>query len=502
MTLRQARLYYNLVAANQRLQDKRHPMFEKNRVMRILGYVFVGFWALYLMMFGYFFYELFDGGAMEAFDMIDGGMVIFLLADFLLRFGLQDTPAHNIKPYKLLPIPTNFLLNVFLLRLGLQLYNLFWGFFFVPFALFAVVKFYGFMGMISYLFGWWLVFVFNGYIYLISRYFVNKHVASAVVPVAVYVALIYFGIIFDDRHKWLFDACVWLGRQFTGMSDVAYLSILAACVPVYIINYRLQHKAIYQEISRTEAVEMVRTREMHFFDRFGEIGEYLKLEVRSMRRNGVIRKQFMTGFYCMIVFNGLYAFTNLYDGSSFWQTYICIYCFACLCTMTLTCIMCAEGNYIDGLMSRKESVLSLLKAKYYFNCVWLLIPMLFCLMPVSQGKIGWLDMFGCMFFTSGVVMPFLFQLAVYNDSTIRLSEKTTRSGQSTKTQMIFSSAALFVPMILKTVLMEILPGSTSSLIMLVIGLVGTLAHPLWLRNIYRRFMARRYEIMDGFRNSK
>jgi hypothetical protein len=154
-------------------------------------------------------------------------------------------------------------------------------------------------------------------------------------------------------------------------------------------------------------------------------------------------------------------------------------------------------------MSRHESVLSLLKAKYYFNCLMLIFPMLFALLPIFNGKVLWVEALACAFFTMGCVFPFLFQLAVYNKSTLHLNQKVTRSNsRSSKTQIIFSFAALFVPMFIMYALIALLDTATASWILLGLGLAGFLLNPVWLRNIYRRFMFRRYDNMDGFRTSR
>ncbi|MBQ9641442.1 MAG: hypothetical protein IJV06_07765 [Bacteroidaceae bacterium] len=500
MNLQQAKTFYVLLSRNQRLRDRRHPMFEKNMAMRVFGYIFVAFWAVYLMMLGFVSYQMFDGGAMEAFDVVDGGMIFILALDFLLRFFMQETPAQDIKPYKLVPIPTRFLLNVFLLRMGLRIYNFFWFFFLIPFGLFAVVKYYGFIGLLSYLLGWWFLFVVNSYWYLLCRTFVNRNVYFFLVPLLVYAVLIFFGIF--GSQPWLFNASVWVGRLFVTCSPLMYGLFFAVVTPLFLLNRKLQKASIYAEISKAEKVVKVKSREMHALDRFGEVGEYLKLEIKSTMRNSVIRKQFLTGFYCMLLFCLLFAFTDVYDTVPFMRIYICVYCFSCIGVMTLTVIMCAEGNYIDGLMSRKESILSLLKAKYYFNCALMLVPLLISLFPIVKGKMTVIDALGCMFFTSGMVMPFLFQLAAYNDSTINLNQRLTKGGHSTKAQMLFSSVALFLPMLVMYALVSFWDEQTASLTMMVIGIVGTALHPLWLRNIYGRFMKRRHAIMDGFRNSR
>lgn len=477
-------------------------MFEKNRAMKIFGYFFIAFWAFYLMVIGVSMFYAFDGSALESFDWIDGGMIFFLTIDFFTRFGMQETPAQNIKQYKLLNIPTNFLLNTFLLRMGLQAYNFFWAFFFVPFGVLAIPHFYGISGLFGFLMGWWLMFVVNSYWYLFWRTLMNRNMLTVIIPVLLYAAVIYFGIFYDEHNQWLFQSTLQLIRYFIEWKAVAFLIFFALAIPLFVINHHLQKAAIYVEISKTEQVKKVKTNNMTYLDKFGAIGEYLKLEIKSTMRNMVVRKSFITGCVMMLLLCSIFSFTDVYDSMPFMRVFICVYCFACLGVMTLTTIMCAEGNYIDGLMVRKETVLQLLKAKYYFHCTMLVIPMLFSLMPIIQGKITFEMALGCLLFVSGGVFPFLFQLAAYNDSAIHLNDKLTQAGRDTKVQMLMSFAALFVPMFIMYALVELLGDEIGSICMVIIGAIGTALHPLWLRNIYNRFMKKRHKIMDGFRNSR
>ncbi len=502
MEFSRVRLLYKLISHNQRLQARRHPMFEKKMVMKILSYIFIAFWAVYLVMLGFAAYSYFEGSALEAFDWIDGGMIWFLIVDFLSRFAMQETPAQNIKQYKLHNIPTGFLLHTFLLRMGLQPYNLFWAFFFVPFGLLSIPHFYGITGFFGFIIGWWLMYVLNSYWYLLWRTLLNRNFFFIVIPVITYAALAYFGIFFDTDSQWLFQGTVRLMRGFCQWNPMCWLLFVADVVRLYIVNFRLQKVAIYVEIAKTEVVKQFKTHNMTFLDRFGVIGEYFKLELKSTVRNLVVRKQFITGALFILMLCGLFSFSDIYDEFPFMRVFICMYCFTCLGVMTLTMVMCAEGNYIDGLMVRKETVLSLLKAKYYFQCMILIVPLLFSIMPIMEGKITWLTALGCMLFTSGAVFPFIFQLAVYNDMTIHLNEKLTKTGRDTKVQMLMAGGALFLPMLVMYALVECFDDSIASILMLSIGLIGTVLHPLWLRDIYKRFMKRRYANMDGFRNSR
>lgn len=56
------------------------------------------------------------------------------------------------------------------------------------------------------------------------------------------------------------------------------------------------------------------------------------------------------------------------------KNFITVYNFAIFGILFLLQIMSYEGNYIDGLMSRKESIYTLLRAKYILYSIGILIP--------------------------------------------------------------------------------------------------------------------------------
>lgn len=502
MGVRRAYRLYKLISQNQKISARRHPLMEQNSAMKFVVFLILGFWAIYLMCLGVAVSLAFRGSSREAFDWLDGGMVYILVADFFLRFTFQETPAQEIKPYKLLPIPQRLLLHVFLVRIGFRPYNLFGMFFLIPFALFSVVGFWGFTGLVTYLAGWILMFVANSYWYLLWRTLILRQLLYALCPLAIYAGLIYFGLYFDDGNPWLFNACALLGRGFCQGDIASYAVPVAVVVLLFPINYKMQERSVYLEIAKSEQTSHVRPTMMGWLGWLGIIGEFIKLEVKSTMRNKTVRKSFLFGVVYMLVFCNVFAFTDLYDEIPFMRTFIFVYSFSCLGTMTLTNILCVEGNYMDLLMSRKESILSLLKAKYYFNCLLLLIPMLFTIMPIVQQKVLVIEALAYAMFTMGCVFPFLFQLAVYNTSTMPMNNKITQTNRSTKTQLIYSTVALSAPLLLMYLLVVVFSTEVASGIMLVFGLGGFIANPLWLRNIYQRLMARRYKNLEKFRQSR
>lgn len=491
---------YQLVKANQKLADKRHPMLEKNKAMKVFTGIFVAFWVCYLLIFAFIFGSFCRNT--PTYNPINGGILIFLILDFFTRFMMQETPAQEIKPYKLLPIKQNSLIGIFLVRIGLKAYNLFFLSFFVPFGMFTVLfaaNNYGLSGFISYIIMIWLLFVLNSYWYLFWRSLINHNWLWVVAPVAIYAALLGFGFILDT---WLFDFSKNVMHEVACLNCLPMLCTLGIIAILFYVNLYFQRKFIYFEIAKVEKVKKVKSSEMSFLNRFGIVGEYLKLEIKSIQRNKTVKKQFLTGVFATLMLCSLYAFTGVYDNQPFMKVFICMYCFACLAVIKETSIMCPEGNYIDCLMNQKESILLLLKAKYYFDLIMMIIPLLIIIMPIAQGKTTILEALGCMTFAAGIILPFLYQLAIYNNSTMKLNDVLTKSGQNNKMQIICSLVALFLPMIIMYSLIVAFGNNIGSLVIFVIGIVGIALHPWWLRNIYERLMKRRYENMSNFRATR
>ena len=94
---------------------------------------------------------------------------------------------------------------------------------------------------------------------------------------------------------------------------------------MFLINRRHQRICIYDEISNTDKEGLIKTSEMSWLNKYGSIGEFLKLEIKSTKRNKVVRKSFLVGLACVLMFCLLFAFTDVYDNSQFMEVFICIY---------------------------------------------------------------------------------------------------------------------------------------------------------------------------------
>lgn len=498
--LRKGRALGKLLRQHEKLKDRRHPMFERNRFMKFLMYFMLVYYAGCLLMLGFTLPipmgQVYHGVA--GFHVLDGWFFILIIIDFWVRFILQETPANLTRPYSLLPISKNYLMRRYLRRAGLSIGNLAWAFFLVPFAFMSVMPAMGFAGVMGWLVGWWLLFVMNSYIYLLIRALCTRKMWWIVLPILVHVGIVLLAIL--PEKNVLDMPCTNFMYGFAKWEFNSFLCVIALIVLFFRLNGRVQGAIVYDEVGKKEDIKVNNTRQYSFLNRFGIVGEYLKLEMKMKTRNRLIKTQFYTLLGCMLLLSALLYFSNIYDGV-FMTNFICLYDYIVPGMTTLITIMCHEGNYMDLLMSRKESILDLLTAKYYFHTALLLLPFTLLLPLMFIGKISiWMNL-GYLFLTAGVLYPIMFQMAAYNKETMQLNAKLGARA-SNGAQSVVTLLLMFLPIAFQHLSVSLLGDVWGYVVLIVLGAIGVIMHRRWLRFTYQRFMKKRYTNMEGFRATR
>jgi len=495
-------MVYSILRQHQKLANKRHPMFERNRFAKFITAIFIGVGLVYLILIGLLLPTFLHTIQPEskAYRLFNQGMPYLLMFDFYLRFLFQKIPVQEIKPYILLPIPKKRLLHFFLFRYGSRFYNLFWFALLIPFAFSTIYTLYGFSEAFGFLAGYWILFLVNNYWYLLCRTLINERLVFVFLPLILYGAFIAIEILFPENKLSTFTENI--GEGFISWNPFYWALLLFLLLSLYLTDFYIQQHYIYKELTKSDSTHLRHISEYGFLDRWGEIGEYIRLEIRLRTRNKAVRNQFQRGLICMFAFSMLLSFSNIYD-TGFMKNFICIYNFAVLGVITLIQIMNVEGNYLDGLISRKESILSLLKAKYYFNTMLLIIPLILCIPAIWTGKITILTTATYLFMTSGPIYAMLFQLAAYNNKTFPLNSQVTgKNASGNSFQSLLTGIIFFIPILLNNAFCWVWGEITGQFVLLMLGITLTLTHNWWLQNIYKRFMKRRYVNLDGFRNTR
>lgn len=483
------------VRKHQKLSNRRHPLFEQNQVAKVFVWLGFGFMGLYLLGIGTMLGWATRGGD---FAIIFGVMPFLLTIDFFMRFGMQQTPAMMIKPYVLQPLKKTRIIDCFLVQNLLTSGNFIWFALFLPYVFIAVCGGLPFWSGIAMLALLYLLILVNSQWYLLVRTLVNHKIWWWFLPALVYLG--FYGYAFIDVEKWF--------KHFTGFCEdygftwIGALVVILLGVVLFFINRRLQLHFVHEEISKQEKTQLKHVSQFTFLNRFGQIGEYLKIEIKSTMRNKTVKQRFIQGIFIITLLSLMLSFTDIYDGR-FSTNIWCLYCFVFFGAVNLVKIMGPEGNYIDLLMVHQENIYNLLRAKYYFYCAVLILPLLLLIPTVVSGRYSILMLLAYLFITSGPEYCILFQLAVYNKQSLPLNEKITTKGNfENSLQLIIELIVFFVPVALALTFTAIFGDTVGYTILIIIGLAFTLTHHLWLKHIYRRMMTRRYTNLEGFHTTR
>ena len=457
--------------------------------------------VIYLVMFAIVF--ALDANASHWFTAMEymvAQMPLVLIADFLARLMFQQTPSQLVKPYILLPVPRYVCIDSFILTSLLSWGNLLWFIMFVPFVLMSVCFSYGLLTSISFLILAYLIILCSSQFYLICRTLFNNNIIWWTLPIGTFLAIFLPWILRGYTAFLRFYAPIATGIEHGNI--IPHLGILAVLAVLIIINRRLQYVSVWQELGKQKVTKLKRVSEFSLFNRFDEVGEYLKLEIKLLMRNKNPRKTFLFAIVLVLLISMIIAFTSVYD-SQFMTNFWCFYCFAIFGGMLLIKAMSYEANYIETLFIHKENILKLLRAKYYFFCMLLLIPFVLMLPMVFMGKwnIAMLIAYGV--FTAGSQYCLIMQMAVYNKQKIALNEKIVGKGgiENSYMQILTEAIAFFLPLAIIQPL-EIIAGKYIAWgTMFTTGVIFIVTHKLWLNNIYRRMMKRKYKNLEAFINS-
>ena len=469
-----------LLRKNKKLSEKRNVMFEANQYGKFFAYLGLAFFLVYFVAIGTFLGWV--AVKEDEYQLIFFVVPFLLLFDFFSRFVSQQTPVMLVKPYLLMPFSRYTAVDCFLVSQVFDSYNFIWMSLFLPYTFICVCGSMTLLQGLVMLLLLHLIILVNSQWYLLVRTLVNRSMFWWALPVVVYGAIVVpFFLVSDKSIEKIFDQVFdFIGEH--AFSWQSFLLLLVLFTILFLINRKLQMRFIYDEISKHEKTKLKHVSEFAALNRFGQIGEYLKLEIKSTMRNKAIRTRFIQGV-----------------ARNMW----CLYCFVFFGAVNLVKVMGPEGNYIDLLMVHEENILTLLRAKYYFYCAIVLLPFLLLLPPIISGKFSILMILAYLLITTGPEYCLLFQLAIWNKQTLPLNEKITGKNQfENKLQLIIELIVFFVPVVLVLILQALFSDTVAYIVMIVIGLAFTLAEPYWMRNIYQRMMRHRYENLEGFHSTR
>jgi len=485
--------------AHQWKESRRSAAFQKSIAVNIILGFFIVYFLLCFLVIGFFIdvilRETFpDISPVQAFN---GFLLFYFLLDLFMRFMLQELPVLAIQPYLHLPIKKASLIHYVLFKSVPSLFNFWQLLILVPFMVKVLVPAYS-IGLALV----WLIaimaFIFSGN--FLCLYF--KRQLSSKPKLTLVFALGIISLILLDYLEFLsLRQASSAAFGFLLQHPWAIIFPIGLCLLLYVLNYKFLRAHTYPEEMALRQTKSVEGSDITFLNRFGQIGKLIALEMKLIWRH----KRSKSGAF-MSVFFLFYGFI-FYPNKAYQDGFV-MYIFVGI--MMTGMFMFNYGQFMpswqsghfDALLTKRISPYQFYQAKF-----WLFIPIIFTsfLITLPYGFFGTkilLINLAAFLFNIGINVFVVFYFSVLNKNRIDLSKSSAFNWQGV-------GASKFV-MMLPLILLPLLIYAPFGFMNLpywgifaigLVGLTGFVFHRPLLQLTANRFLAHKYKIAAGFRNS-
>ncbi|MEM6319527.1 MAG: DUF5687 family protein [Bacteroidota bacterium] len=352
------------------LQFRRSPTLTQNVIQTVVLGLFGLYFLVIMLMLPFILRKVVeDEMPQEDFFMaVCGFLGFYFLSDLISRFFLQKFPVLAIKPYMALPIKRSQIVQYLLNRSMLNFFNFLPLFFFIPFIFIEIFPNYPEKAVGFILFSLGMILLNNFLAFGITKNMSLKGGWSGAIIVSIFV------VFFLDYQGYfsLFDI---LKNSISAVIAQPLLSAipLALAALLYGILFQFFKKQLYLENTKSEKQLLGANLSFGWFDRFGEAGKLMDLELKLMMRSKRARAYVLASFVLVIYPLFFLDYQKDYSDSPYVMLLVGLALTGMIAFNHGQLMLSWNSLHFDLLMSRGNTVKDLFKAKYYIlalSCVF------------------------------------------------------------------------------------------------------------------------------------
>lgn len=255
----------------------RSASFGTNLALKIILGIVAFMYAIMFLFAGIgVFYGLKEANLDPLFE-VNKYLIYYLIFDLLFRLFLQKIPVLNIRPLLTLPFKKATIVNFSLGKTMLSFFNLVHSFFFVPFSIVLLIEGYNPMSVIF----WHLAMMSLVYVNNFLNILLNNKDYLFVIFIVIFAGL---GI---AQYYDYFNISDYTVGFFQGLFETNYLFLIPVIlvVALYVITFNFFKKNLHLDTGLSSKHDIAKTEEFAWLDQFGNIGTFLKNDIRLIKRN-------------------------------------------------------------------------------------------------------------------------------------------------------------------------------------------------------------------------
>ena len=475
-------------------------MFERNLALKIFMYIVFGILGLELLALGFFLFGILSkqGTYNNAIDSFNYILLYVLLFDFVIKYLAKQSQSMQIVPYQTLPVKRKTLFNFLLVKEFTNIWNLYFFFMLIPFVFKAIPQHYGYLSVFLYILFFYLLCISNSLLVNIANNLLKRSGWFLFLPLIIVAAIV--GVTFIPGVN-IAENIVKACELILEKNIIVWMIIPVVFAALWSINLSMMNADIYKAMQGKKISDAGTSFSIPFIGKLGKIGTLINLELKMILRSKRLKQQMYVGIFVIIYYffmiNSL-AFKEVYFSRLFFTMFVMGWVGMIMSQFLFT----SESSYFDGLMTRKLSMLDMLKGKYISYSSYSVLMLLVMTILVFMGKLDFLFLISVFFYMIGFVLFLMFQNAVYNKSFFDLSESGMFNWKGTSGNMlVVTMLGMFIPVIIVIIIKAIFNETVACYFMLVTGFTFTATSKYWLTWTYNRFLKRKYKNMEGFRSN-
>lgn len=466
--------------------------------------VILVFFALYMLLnvlaLAFFTPELIRSAhslddAAPIFTELNQLLLYYFLFDLFLRFFMQSFPLLSVQPLLVMPIDRRKIFHFILVRSLPNFFNLLPVILALPVLFRAVVPEVGATAGVAWLVLVLLIGAINHYlVFLLKRMFSIK-------PVLIFVLLMVIGGIFYlDTTGAIGLSTAFAAAVQTLVSQPIWLLVpLAIVAGLYTALFRRFRQYAYLDAFVSNSQERVSARQFTWLDRFGNLGELIRLDLKLIWRNKRPRTMMLIGVLFIVY---PLIFVEALEASFVTAIFLGIFISGFLMIQYGQFMLSWESTFFDFMLTRNFSIREYFEAKYYFFAAFVVI---FTVLSMAYGFLS-LDLplafAACALFNMGINSIILMYSATYNVKRIELTKGAFFNYEGVgANQFVMILPLLLVPIFIylpfgiwanKYVGLAVLAG---------LGVIGIVFRDRFIDMIVRQFQKRKYAMSAGFKST-
>ncbi len=327
------------------------------KILMIFGAIY--FSAVFLGLGFGAFYLIEDAELGDPFKIVNSFMIYYLVADLMFRYAIQKMPITNIKPLLYLPILKSKVVHYSLGKTIVSFFNWSHAFFFIPFSIILIIEGYNPLGVVGWHLGIMALFYCSNFLNVLLN---NKD--SILYPVG-----IVFAVLGICQYYQLFDITVYTAPIFNSLYNFPWMAVIPwlLLAGLYYLAFSYFKKHMYLDAGLAVKKSVAKTEDYTWLNRFGNLGVFLKNDIKLIRRNKRSKTTVITSFF--FLFYGLLFFTGaieVYD-NAVWKIFAGIFVSGGFLFTFGQYVPSWDSSYYPLMMSQN------IQYREYLNSKWVLV---------------------------------------------------------------------------------------------------------------------------------